>query len=312
MRILIWMPGSWFNPSRWNANEKKNRNQSVVHISFVQLDGRVSCVSYYSFNRNPKVNRLLFESTKLNFRLPCKVQGIKSWHENPTFSFYLSFWLVYSLWTVMISQMHVAQLPTEERFVKKYHWIIKIHFSNLKFHHISQLHISLYYECLCPYCQALVTEKLLPIYKDIQNQVELLFVPFGNAESENHGETFNCQHGAAECTGNRIQSCVLDAIDYEQDASVQFVGCQMSKKADATGREVTEHWLSEWCVRFSRSIKWWYRLYILSLVCPIGECFVWLIAGMQKWSEGHRIAIESGKPNNRDCTTRKICAIRRL
>lgn len=91
---------------------------------------------------------------------------------------------------------------------------------------------------MCPDCHILVTENFVPIYEDIQNYVELLFVPFGISWSENNGEVFHCQHGPAECTGNRMQSCILDAVDYEQNASVQFLGCQMKKTADSTGREV--------------------------------------------------------------------------
>lgn len=83
-----------------------------------------------------------------------------------------------------------------------------------------------------------MTDQLVPIYEEIKNLVELLFVPFGKCTSENNGEVFHCQHGPAECAGNRMHSCVLDAIDYDQDASVQFLGCQMKKKSDATGKEV--------------------------------------------------------------------------
>lgn len=64
-------------------------------------------------------------------------------------------------------------------------------------------------------------------------------MPFGKAESENNGENFYCQHGPAECTGNRIQSCVLDAINYEQDTSVRYIDCQMQRNADFSGKEVT-------------------------------------------------------------------------
>lgn len=78
----------------------------------------------------------------------------------------------------------------------------------------------------------------MPIYNNIKNHVELLLVPFGKSVSENNGKAFYCQHGPAECTGNRIQSCVLDAIDYEQDASVRFVNCQMQQNADFSGKEV--------------------------------------------------------------------------
>lgn len=84
----------------------------------------------------------------------------------------------------------------------------------------------------------MITENLLPIYNDIKDLVELRFVPFGNAQSMEDGHSFECQHGARECTGNLIQSCVLDAIGYEQDVSMEFIGCQMADDADETGREV--------------------------------------------------------------------------
>lgn len=116
----------------------------------------------------------------------------------------------------------ILWIPTK----KKWKWI----------RGILQLHVALYYESLCPDCQFFATKQLKPIYEEIKNHVELLLVPFGKSESENHH--FYCQHGPAECTGNRIQSCVLDAVNYEQDASVRFVDCQMQSNADFSGKEV--------------------------------------------------------------------------
>lgn len=102
----------------------------------------------------------------------------------------------------------------------------------------AQLHIGLYYESLCPACQDFATNQLYPIYNDIRNHIELLLVPFGKSESVNNGEAFFCQHGPAECSGNEIQSCVFDAINYDQDASVRFLNCQMQSTADYSGKEV--------------------------------------------------------------------------
>lgn len=57
-------------------------------------------------------------------------------------------------------------------------------------------------------------------------------------QSENNGTYFFCQHGPAECTGNRLQSCVVDALGNDQDAIVKFVTCQMKWNAEYTGESV--------------------------------------------------------------------------
>lgn len=57
-------------------------------------------------------------------------------------------------------------------------------------------------------------------------------------QSENNGESFFCQHGPAECTANRMQSCALDALNEDQDAKVKFVTCQMDWNAEYTGQKV--------------------------------------------------------------------------
>lgn len=76
------------------------------------------------------------------------------------------------------------------------------------------------------------------MYEQIKNHVELLFVPFGFSEREGNSTEFTCHHGVEECRANRIQSCVLDVLDNDQDEFVRFLACQMNKTADATGKEV--------------------------------------------------------------------------
>lgn len=74
----------------------------------------------------------------------------------------------------------------------------------------------------------------------MKDHIDILFVPFGKAESENNGEHFFCQHGPAECSRNRIQSCVLNELIENQSKAVEFVGCQMNRKADFSGKECAE------------------------------------------------------------------------
>lgn len=70
--------------------------------------------------------------------------------------------------------------------------------------------------------------------------LNIIFFNFFSAsdQSEKNGEEFYCQHGPAECTGNRIQSCVLDALNNDQDAKVKFVTCQMKRNAEYSGKKV--------------------------------------------------------------------------
>lgn len=62
-------------------------------------------------------------------------------------------------------------------------------------------------------------------------------------QTENKDKTvsFECQHGPAECDGNRIQSCVLNHLgNNNPDAHTDFVVCQMKFSAEPTGAKVSE------------------------------------------------------------------------
>ena len=51
-------------------------------------------------------------------------------------------------------------------------------------------------------------------YQSILDIVNITFVPYGNAKELYRPETklyqFYCQHGAEECYGNLIQTCVIN------------------------------------------------------------------------------------------------------
>lgn len=101
-----------------------------------------------------------------------------------------------------------------------------------------QLHIGIYYEALCYDSSQFIRAQLAPNYQHFKDHLELLFVPFGKSESENDGEAFFCQHGPAECSGNLMQSCVIDALDNDPEKSLHFVGCQMGNQAEFSGKQV--------------------------------------------------------------------------
>lgn len=104
-------------------------------------------------------------------------------------------------------------------------------------------------------------------------------------KSENSGENFFCQHGPAECTGNRLQSCVLDILNDDQDAKAKFVTCQMKWNAEYTGRKV--------CGAVFFSVMWNFILDIFlhsnidlnNVVCRFSECFLSGCIKMLEWSE---------------------------
>ncbi|XP_062888430.1 gamma-interferon-inducible lysosomal thiol reductase-like isoform X2 [Mobula hypostoma] len=73
------------------------------------------------------------------------------------------------------------------------------------------VHISLFYESLCPDCRAFMEDELCPTWARMKEFLNLTLVPFGNAEvtQSTPSQQFRCQHGERECFGNMIQSCMI-------------------------------------------------------------------------------------------------------
>ncbi|XP_058058494.1 GILT-like protein 1 [Anopheles bellator] len=96
--------------------------------------------------------------------------------------------------------------------------------------------VDVYYAHLCPDSVRFVSDQLMTLNQNLLNSVTIDFIPFGKAHSVNNGQSFVCQHGPAECEGNRIQSCILSMLPTQQ-ARINYVGCQMSFTADPRGWE---------------------------------------------------------------------------
>lgn len=78
---------------------------------------------------------------------------------------------------------------------------------------------------LCIYCE----KESLSVWAPLQT------------ENKDKTVSFECQHGPAECDGNRIQSCVLNHLgNNNPDAHTDFVVCQMKFSAEPTGAKVSE------------------------------------------------------------------------
>ncbi|XP_044253897.1 GILT-like protein 1 [Tribolium madens] len=93
-------------------------------------------------------------------------------------------------------------------------------------HSQSKLHVEVLYESLCPDSLNFITQQLHPVFKELSPYVDLKLTPFGKSASLENGVQFICQHGPQECKGNRIQSCVLNALP-DQTTQVEYVNCFM-------------------------------------------------------------------------------------
>lgn len=114
-----------------------------------------------------------------------------------------------------------------------------------------QLPIQIYYEALCPDSVNFVQNQLFPNFAALRDYIDILYVPFGKASSHNDNGIieFTCQHGPAECTGNRVQSCTLRALRADPDRQTEFVACQMAFGVDQTGQTVRRegsNWFNSW------------------------------------------------------------------
>jgi len=94
--------------------------------------------------------------------------------------------------------------------------------------------LDVYYESLCPDSRNFIVKQLQPSWRKINSFVTLRLVPFGKASwvaNNFGGYDFQCQHGRAECEGNKIHAC---GIEYSSDIAqaLSFVTCMMKQPND--------------------------------------------------------------------------------
>ncbi|GMI96935.1 hypothetical protein HRI_003362700 [Hibiscus trionum] len=75
----------------------------------------------------------------------------------------------------------------------------------------NKVSLVLYYESLCPFSANFIVNYLPKLFQDdLISVVDLRLVPWGNAKLKGN-DTFECQHGPAECLLNTVEACALDA-----------------------------------------------------------------------------------------------------
>ncbi|CAF1281144.1 unnamed protein product [Rotaria sordida] len=121
----------------------------------------------------------------------------------------------------------IAQICGVTEQCKKFVW--KIHDGNDK------VNFTLYYETLCPDCRYFMTTQFSKTYQTIPNIINITIVPYGNAHETYDPTTklyqFVCQHGADECLGNLIHTCVLNFYPTIEQY-MPFVNCTESTSGD--------------------------------------------------------------------------------
>jgi len=88
--------------------------------------------------------------------------------------------------------------------------------------------VTLYFESYCPGCKQWILSTAYPAFEKLQSSgiLKLTLVPYGNAQERASagGYTFYCQHGAAECYGNKIETCAIHHM-VDQNTWFPFIRC---------------------------------------------------------------------------------------
>ncbi|XP_014477899.1 PREDICTED: uncharacterized protein LOC106746160 [Dinoponera quadriceps] len=106
------------------------------------------------------------------------------------------------------------------------------------------VNVDVYYEALCGDSKRFITTQLAPSYGQLKDYIHITFIPYGKATHTRESTTtpwqFQCQHGPAECRGNKAQSCAINAIksseniENQEEMLVSLVNCAMSSRNPPT------------------------------------------------------------------------------
>ncbi|KAL7035430.1 hypothetical protein ACKWTF_008363 [Chironomus riparius] len=111
-----------------------------------------------------------------------------------------------------------------------------------------KIKMDIFYESLCPDSIRFISEQLGQNYQSFKDNLDITFLPFGKSNSYQNqlgGIEFECQHGADECFGNKVQGCMLSRMPH-QDTQVSYVTCQMQVGADRTHKACVEAFGVSW------------------------------------------------------------------
>lgn len=95
-----------------------------------------------------------------------------------------------------------------------------------------KLKVAVYYETLCGDSKRFIKTQLYPVKSSsLGEYFDVELVPYGKALTEVSGNTyeFSCQHGSAECEGNKMHACAIKYLN--TSTGLDFIYCSMSKRS---------------------------------------------------------------------------------
>lgn len=80
------------------------------------------------------------------------------------------------------------------------------------------IHITVYYEALCPDSVDFIKNQLYPTWLKRHDTMNIQLVPYGKASHQliGHQWYFTCQHGRRECELNIAHACILNNFPFYQ------------------------------------------------------------------------------------------------
>ncbi|XP_013134813.1 PREDICTED: gamma-interferon-inducible lysosomal thiol reductase-like [Papilio polytes] len=99
--------------------------------------------------------------------------------------------------------------------------------------------LQVYYESFCPFCVQFFTGELKTVIETLGQYIDIRTYPYGNAKTiidENGKYKIECQHGPAECYGNKLHACALDLLQNKTEALI-FNSCLMTRRKNTRGSD---------------------------------------------------------------------------
>lgn len=95
---------------------------------------------------------------------------------------------------------------------------------------VQTVHVTVFYEALCPDSRSFFVKHLLPTFERVPENMKVEAIPYGKAKTTKtaDGFTFECQHGPGECEANMIHACAIDVLK-DQKLQLQYLTCMIKK-----------------------------------------------------------------------------------
>lgn len=137
-----------------------------------------------------------------------------------------------------ITQALVEASQGQRRFNYNYDWTLNAVPGSAG----EKVRVDVYFESLCSDSMRFFTNQLYPTWTQLHDIMDLHLVPFGKAKGtpQSNGDySFECQHGANECHGNKVMSCVQSSFPI--DTQVKMTHCMMAKNYPAYAGDQCAH-----------------------------------------------------------------------